>query len=153
MQQLAQRRHAFLGLLAQPLLDLGLIGELAHAEELTCQRVVVERLAVGETAAARAERINQLADDDLGPEAAHAVLARIQAGELARLVPKIDPAGHGLDDDEPGVDGMVDIGDELEFEASVFLGDGSHVSETKRTKINSPPRITRNDFGVQVVDL
>ncbi len=65
MQEPPQRRDAFLGLFAQLLADLTLIGELAHAEELARQRVVIERLAVRETAAARARRVDQLADDDL----------------------------------------------------------------------------------------
>ena len=35
-------------------------------------------------------------------------------------------AGEGLDGDEAGVAGGVGVGDELEFEAGGFLGDGGH---------------------------
>lgn len=33
---------------------------------------------------------------------------------------------------------MIGIDGKLEFESEVFPGDGSHVFESKRTRINSP---------------
>jgi hypothetical protein len=60
------------------------------------QRIVIERLAVGETPAARAQRVDQLADDDLRPIAALLVRAWIQAGNLPQLVPEIETAGYRL---------------------------------------------------------
>jgi hypothetical protein len=38
-------------------------------------------------------------------------------------------AGEGLDGDEAGVNGVVRVGDELEFEAGGLLGDGGHTAE------------------------
>lgn len=46
MHQLPQGRDARLRLFAQPLADLGLIGELAHPEEFRRQRILIEGLAV-----------------------------------------------------------------------------------------------------------
>jgi hypothetical protein len=55
--------------LAQPLADLGLIGDLAHAKEFARRRILVARLTVGKTAAARARGMDQLPDNDLQPVA------------------------------------------------------------------------------------
>ena len=125
VQELAQRGHTFLRLLAQPFPDLGLIGELAHAEKFARQRIVIERLAVRETASARAEGVEQLTDDNLRPVAAFLVGARVEAGKCSHLVPQIKPPGHRLDGHETRVDGVIGVGDKLELEPGVFLGEGS----------------------------
>jgi len=109
MREPPQRHHAFLGLLAQPLPDPRLIGELAHPQPLAGQPIVIERLAVGQTAAAGTQRVKELADQDLRAVAAPLVLARIQAGELAQLAPKVEAPGHGLDGDQPRVNGVVEV--------------------------------------------
>ncbi len=127
VQQLAQGRHAFLGLFAQPLADLGWIGELAHAEDLARQQIVVECLEVGEAAAAQAQRVEQRADDHLWWAAPPLVLARVEAEGLAQLVSEAEAAAQGLDGDQAGVDGMIGVGDKCEFESDVFLGAGSHM--------------------------
>ncbi len=41
---------------------------------------------------------------------------------------EVEAAGHGLDGDQPGVDGVLGVGDELEFEPGIFFGDGGHVN-------------------------
>jgi hypothetical protein len=124
--ELAQRGDTVLRLLPQPFADLGLIGELAHAEEFARQRIVIERLAVRETAPARAQGVEQLADDNLRPVATFLVRARIQTGAPAHFVPQIKPPGHRLDRDESRVDGVIGVGDKLQFEPGLFLGDRSH---------------------------
>ncbi len=52
------------------------------------------------------------------------VFAGGAAGELAQLVPEVEAPGLGLDDEETGVDGMIGVGAEREFESGSFLGDG-----------------------------
>lgn len=138
LQPLAQGPHAFLGWFAPPFSHLGLIGEFFHAEKFLRQRIIVERLAVGETTAARTERVDQPADDDLRAVTAPAVLARVQAADLAPLVPEAKPSGHRLDGDQSGMNGRLGVGDKLKFEARVLLGDRGHIGQTLRRKKNSP---------------
>ena len=93
MQQPPQRRDAFLGLFAQLRADLGWIGTLTHPEEFVRQRIVVERLAVGEATAAWARGAHPLADNDLGSVAPPLVLAGIEAEEPTQLVPQVEAPG------------------------------------------------------------
>ena len=138
VQQLPQRRHTLRGLLAQPFSHLRLIGEPAHAEKFARQRIIVERLAVGETTPTRTQCVDQLPDNDLRAITAFPVLARIQATAGANLFPQAKSPGHCLDGNQTGVDGVIGVGDKLKFEPGCFLGDGRHAFQTKPIPNNSP---------------
>jgi hypothetical protein len=77
-----------------------------------------------------------LADDDLRPVTALFVLAGIEVGEPTPVVSEVEAAGHGLEGEQAGVDGMVGVGDELELESGVFFGDCRHAVETKPPERN-----------------
>jgi hypothetical protein len=72
--------------------------------------------------------------------------ARIQAAQGAQFVPQAETAGQGLDGNEPGMDGVIGIGDELESQSRGSLGDGRHPSpyqvqrEAFTTKNTSRPQ-------------
>lgn len=65
-------------LFAQPFSHMRLVANFFTPKELACQRIVIEYSAVRETAAAGAQRVNELADEDLGTITALLVFPRIQ---------------------------------------------------------------------------
>src|SRR5690606_21323441 len=116
----------FLRLFTQPLADLRLIGELADTEQFQSQRIIIQSLAVGQATPAGAQRVNQLADDDLRAIATLLVLAGIQAGKLAHLFPEPEPARHRFHRDQPGMNGLVSVSDELQLQPSLSFVNRRH---------------------------
>ncbi len=67
------------------------------------------------------------------------------------LLPQPEATGQGLDGHQSRMDGVIGVGDELQLEPGLLLGDGRHDFRTLPAGRNSPPiassKLTRNDWG------
>ncbi len=140
------------GLFAPPPSDFRLSSELTRAPQGRGPARCRERLAVGAAAANRAERVDELADPELGAVVAPLSPARSEARD--RRVPEVEAADRGLAGDEAGVDRVVGVADQLELEPTVMLGDGGVLTGTEPGPRNSSPvaafHLRRDGWGVGI---
>ena len=142
---------AVVGLGAEPFADLGLVGEFFDAEELAHERVFVERFTVAQAAAAFAQGVDELADDDFRRVAARTVAARIEHAHIADFFPEPESPRHRFDHGQTRMDACVVVGDKLDFELLRCVFDLGHGSLTARSRFCSPLCAAfsddRNDWG------
>ncbi len=123
-----ERGDGGVGLLAQPLAELGLVGELLDAGQVPHERFAVEPFGVGQAGAARTERIEELGDDEFRAGAVGDAGARVQSGPGADFFPEIELLSQGLEGGQPAEGGLLWGRDELEAEAGRALEDGRYDS-------------------------